>query len=72
MIDDQDQRHTEQALHTTEQEIALHGAAKRIIQRTPGASSLDDVERLTGSDWGDLLAGESGIAREVVRRIPKK
>ncbi len=51
---------------TIEQEIALREASIRLIKRTPGAHSLNDVERLTGSPVGDALAEESGLSRELV------
>lgn len=56
-------------METVNAEIALREASVRLIQRTPGATNLDDVARLTGRPWGDLLAEESDLPRDLVRRI---
>lgn len=38
-----------------------------IVERTPGASTLEDVERMTGRPWDELLAEETGLTVEVIR-----
>jgi hypothetical protein len=50
-------------------ELVLIEAAQRLIERTKGAQSVRDVERITRRSKGDLLADESGLDREVVRQI---
>jgi hypothetical protein len=53
-------------------ELRLREASVRIIKRVPGARSLDDVQRLTGRDWGDALSEEAQVPRTVVKAITGK
>jgi hypothetical protein len=50
-------------------EIALAGAALRLIDSTEGAATLHDVEHITGRDVFELLAEESGLSLETVVQI---
>jgi hypothetical protein len=49
----------------------LHQASIALIERTPGASTLDDVAAITARSWADLLAEETGISLESVKRITR-
>ncbi len=51
----------------TDQELALHQAAIRLINATDGAASLRDVGRIRGTDWVVLLAEEAAIPLDVTR-----
>ena len=57
----------DQAVHALEDE--LYAAAKRLVSDTPGARDLDDVARITGRPYGELLAEATGIDRAHVRLI---
>jgi hypothetical protein len=50
-------------------EIQLHQASIDLITRTPDAETLEDVARITGRPFSDLLAEETGVPRDVVERI---
>jgi hypothetical protein len=49
--------------------LKLHEASLRIIAGVPGAVDLGDVERLSGRDWGDVLAEEAQVPRDIVRLL---
>jgi hypothetical protein len=44
-------------------------ASGRIVERTPGATTLEEAAQLTGRSWLDLLVEETGLAPDVVERI---
>lgn len=50
-------------------EDALFAAAHRLVEATEGARDLDDVTRITGRPYGELLAEATGIDRAYVRLI---
>ena len=52
-----------------EWELRVEVAIEDLVEHTPGARCLEDVERLTGRHWADLLTEEAGIPREIVRGI---
>ena len=56
-------------LNAIEAELRLHEAALELIESTPGARNLEDVERITGIDWRKLLAEVSGLSLESVRHV---
>jgi hypothetical protein len=55
------------AIHALED--VLFAAAKRLVSDTLGARDLDDVARITGRPYGDLLAEATGIDRAYVRLL---
>jgi hypothetical protein len=57
----------DQAVRALEDE--LYAAARRLVSETPGARDLDDVARITGRPYGDLLQEMTGIDRAYVHLI---
>jgi hypothetical protein len=49
-------------------QIKVLEAIDRIVERTPGAATLDDAERLSGRSWIDLLVEETGLTPEQVEQ----
>lgn len=43
-------------------------AISSIVERIPGATTLEDAERLTGRPWLDLLVEETGLTPEQVEK----
>ena len=41
----------------------------RILEKTPGATDIEDAARRSGRSWVDMLAEETGLAPDVVERI---
>ncbi|MCZ7526593.1 MAG: hypothetical protein M5U14_09600 [Acidimicrobiia bacterium] len=50
-------------------EAMLHDAAVRLIHSTPGAQNLNDVSRLHGRPFEELLAEETALPIDQVVRI---
>jgi len=55
-----------------ELELMLSKAAIALIESTPGATSLGDVERKRNQPFENLLAAETGLPLEQVLRITGK
>jgi hypothetical protein len=51
-----------------EHQQAVLEAMSRIIDRTPGATTLEDVEQQTGRSSMDLLVEETGLTPEQINR----
>lgn len=51
-----------------DREIEVLDAMDRIVKKTPGATSIDDAERLTGRSVIDLLVEETGFTVEQIEQ----
>jgi hypothetical protein len=51
-----------------DRQIEVLNAMERIVAKTPGATSMDDAERLTGRSSMDLLVEETGFTAEQVEQ----
>jgi hypothetical protein len=51
-----------------DRQIEVLDAMDRIVAKTPGATTLDDAERLTGRSFIDLLVEETGFTVEQIEQ----
>lgn len=51
-----------------EHQKAVLEAIGRIVERTPGATTLGEAEQQTGRSWLDLLVEETGLTPEQIQR----
>jgi len=62
----------EPTIDELETEVRLSDAAIALIDRTDGAKSLNDVERVVGRPFPELLAEETGIDLGTVQEITSR
>lgn len=56
----------------TGHQLKVLEAISSIVERTPGATTLEDAERQIGRPWLDLVVEESGLtAAEVEQAVEK-
>jgi hypothetical protein len=51
-----------------DRQIEVLDAMDRIVAKTPGATTIDDAERLTGRSFIDLLVEETGFTVEQIEQ----
>jgi hypothetical protein len=49
-----------------DRQLEVLNAMERIVAKTPGATSIEDAERLTGRSFVDLLVEETGFTVEQI------